>query len=164
MLASGSFDGGLTLWDIETGLPLAPPLKVHAEPLTSLSFSPDGLTLASGSAEAPLVVWSLDVRAWIDYACTAARRNLTDLEWKQYLGDAPYRETCPRETAQQPAEPAAERAGHPRPGNHAEGASADVATAGSGRDGDRAGRSAQRSTTEQRWHFDDSLGPIGRQT
>jgi hypothetical protein len=28
-------------------------------------------------------------------ACSRLPRNLTRLEWRQYLGDEPYRSTCP---------------------------------------------------------------------
>jgi WD40 repeat protein len=104
ILASGTFDGGLTLWDTSTGLPFAPPFKIHERPLTSLSFGPDGRSLASGSADAPLVLWSLEVKSWIEYACTTAGRNLTELEWRQHLGDRPYAETCPRQIAEHSSE------------------------------------------------------------
>jgi WD40 repeat protein len=98
LIASGAFGGGVTLWDIDSGQALAPPLMAHAEPVTSLSFSRNGTSMASASADAPLVAWTLDVRSWIRYACDAARRNLTDTEPKQYLGDKPYTPTCPEVT------------------------------------------------------------------
>jgi hypothetical protein len=31
----------------------------------------------------------------IDEACARLTRNLTPEEWRQYLGDEPYRKTCP---------------------------------------------------------------------
>jgi len=101
LLAAGAVDGGLTLWDTRTGLPLASPLKLGAEPLTGLSFSADGKQLASGSADFPLVLWSLDVDSWIDLACAAARRDLTETEWRRYLGEKEYRQTCPDASGQQ---------------------------------------------------------------
>ena len=100
LLAAGAIDGGLALWDTRTGLPLATPLKLGTEPLTGLSFNADGKQLASASADFPLVLWSLDVDSWIDLACAAARRNLTETEWKRYLGEKEYRPTCPNASDQ----------------------------------------------------------------
>lgn len=105
LLAAGAFDGGLTLWDTTTGLALAPPLRIHEESISSLSFSPSGAALASVSADIPLVVWSLDVDTWIADACAAAHRNLTEGEWKQYLGDSPYHPTCPEPLGERPGKP-----------------------------------------------------------
>jgi WD40 repeat protein len=50
MLASGSADSTIKLWDAATGQGLAT-LKGHSGSLTSLAFSPDGKTLASASAD-----------------------------------------------------------------------------------------------------------------
>lgn len=36
--------------------------------------------------------WAEDL---IREACARLDRNLTDVEWRQYLGDEPYRKTCP---------------------------------------------------------------------
>ena len=45
-IASGSRDGAIILWDIQTGNKLHT-LEGHAEPVSSVAFSTDGLTLAS---------------------------------------------------------------------------------------------------------------------
>ena len=37
----------------------------------------------------------MDGESWLNRACRMANRNLTKAEWRQYLGDLPYRKTCP---------------------------------------------------------------------
>ena len=34
-------------------------------------------------------------RSWMTRACRIAGRNLSQAEWRQYMGDRPYRKTCP---------------------------------------------------------------------
>ena len=56
MLASGSTDKTVQLWDAITGEPLAT-LTGHINGITALTFSPDGNTLVSGSADGTLRFW-----------------------------------------------------------------------------------------------------------
>ncbi|MFP4436001.1 MAG: hypothetical protein ACLFVO_02035 [Chloroflexaceae bacterium] len=35
------------------------------------------------------------VLSWKSRACRIANRNLTAAEWRRYLGDRPYEQTCP---------------------------------------------------------------------
>ena len=65
MLASGSWDDTIRLWDVATGAPLRT-LEGHTSDVNSVSFSPDGSMLASGS-------W--DIRLW-DVATGAPLRTL----------------------------------------------------------------------------------------
>jgi len=49
VLASGSFDDTIKLWDVQTGRALQT-LTGHSDNVNSVAFSPDGKVLASGSA------------------------------------------------------------------------------------------------------------------
>ena len=58
ILASGSTDFTITLWDART-VTATTVLDGHSGAVTSLAFSPDGKTLASGSADGTLRLWDL---------------------------------------------------------------------------------------------------------
>ena len=57
VLASGSDDGTIRLWDVSTEQPIGEPLRGHDRRVTSVAFSPDGSLLASGS-------WDVTIRLW----------------------------------------------------------------------------------------------------
>jgi WD40 repeat protein len=94
-LASGASDGTVLLWDVITHQPLSPPLTGHKDEVEDLWFSLDGKTLVSGSQDGTFFLWDLDPESWQARACTVAGRNLSLQEWQQFLGDRPYRKTCP---------------------------------------------------------------------
>ena len=58
-IATGSNDGTLRLWDVDTGQCLRA-LTGHESGLTSVTFSPDGLHIASGSHDHTLRLWDVD--------------------------------------------------------------------------------------------------------
>ena len=69
MLASGSWDQTVRLWDVETEQ-LLHTLTGHTSDVMSVAFSPDGFTLASGS-------WDGTIRLWNPHTGTL-KRTLTD--------------------------------------------------------------------------------------
>jgi WD40 repeat protein len=59
ILASGSVERVVKLWDIRTGDCLAK-LEGHEYPVLSLAFSPDGTKLVSGSGDTTLMTWDVE--------------------------------------------------------------------------------------------------------
>ncbi len=59
LLASGSLDGTIRLWNPDTGQEWRR-LEGHDNQVLSLSFSPDGRLLASGSFDQTVKLWNLD--------------------------------------------------------------------------------------------------------
>ena len=58
MLANGSWDKTIHLWDAVTGRPKRT-LTGHTVGVQSVAFSPDGGTLASGSGDGTVLLWKL---------------------------------------------------------------------------------------------------------
>jgi hypothetical protein len=56
---------------------------------------PDGRALLA-NGRLGVLEWDIDPDRMAEAACTLAGRNLTRPEWETYLGDQPYRRTCPQ--------------------------------------------------------------------
>jgi WD40 repeat protein len=102
MLAAGGWNGQFVLWDVHTRRMIGEPISAAAGPLHALAFSPEGSVLITAGVlftsfadGGENLLWSLDTAQWTGTACGIAGRNLTREEWSQYLGNEPYRETCP---------------------------------------------------------------------
>lgn len=83
------------LWDMVQRSAEPASLIDHKGRVFSLSFSPTGDTLASAGADQTIRVWLAQFDALNNLACQQVRRNLTATEWGQFLGEQPYRRTCP---------------------------------------------------------------------
>lgn len=92
-LASGSWDNTIRLWHVASRQPRGAVLTGQA--LGKVAFSPDGKTLASDWGR-DVRLWDVELHSFIKRACAIANRNLTQEEWRRYMGDdVPYRKTCP---------------------------------------------------------------------
>jgi WD40 repeat protein len=58
-LASGSLDGTVRLWDVNTYQQIGGPLASHIGYVFSVAFSPDGKTLAAGGADGRVRLWDV---------------------------------------------------------------------------------------------------------
>jgi WD40 repeat protein len=83
---------GARIWEARTGREVAriPDRDAFSQPL----FSPNGRWLVT-VGEDHFSVWAWQPADLIAQACARLTRNLTRAEWRLYLGDEPYRATCP---------------------------------------------------------------------
>jgi WD40 repeat protein len=58
LVASGSWDGTVILWDVRTGERVRT-LEGHTGEVRSVAFSPDGRLLASGSWDGTVILWGV---------------------------------------------------------------------------------------------------------
>jgi WD40 repeat protein/type IV secretory pathway VirB10-like protein len=94
-LASGGEDDTVSVWDVETRSPIGEPLEGHTDRILSIAFSSDN-KLATGSDDKTVLLWDIDPQSWLKKACDIANRNLSQEEWRKYVGDKPHKKTCPK--------------------------------------------------------------------
>lgn len=87
---------GTRILNIQSGREVA---RLSTMPTSQATFSSDNRWLATGSLislhNEYISVWAWQPVDLIAQACDRLSRNLTKQEWHQYVGDEPYRATCP---------------------------------------------------------------------
>jgi len=96
-LATGSLGQDVEIFDVVSGMQVT---RISGEGATqALNFMQEGAVLQRAASMAENVVsieqHLLHAKDLIGEACSKLTHNLTPEEWKQYLGDKPYRKTCP---------------------------------------------------------------------
>ena len=95
MFATGGFDGGVRLWDVQAHSQIGSVLTGHTQPVTDVEFSPDGTEVASASADNTIRVWSVPTPS-PDKLCAKMTYNMSHKTWDSWVGsDIPYHELCP---------------------------------------------------------------------
>jgi len=95
LLASGSLDKTVRIWDTQNPEAESIPI-VHDGWVWTVAFRPNGMLLASGGSDRNILISATQAGALAEQICGKIERNLTDREWKTYVGeDIPYERTCP---------------------------------------------------------------------
>ena len=93
-VVSSSRDNTVRVWHIQTGQMVGLPFADQHTEMKDLAFNPDGSRLIAAGSNS-VYFWDADVTSWVRRACALTNRNLSITEWRKYMGDAPYRRTCP---------------------------------------------------------------------
>jgi WD40 repeat protein len=90
-IATGGKDGVVRIWDLTTGKEIV--RLSHGTEITAVAFQPRTDQLITvGGKEA--IIWTWRFETLIDEVCSRIPRNLTREEWRDYMGDEPYQQTC----------------------------------------------------------------------
>jgi len=96
ILASGSHDNKVLLWDLHQPNVEPVALEGHRDKITTLTFSPDGKWIAAGSLDKTIRLWLAKTETIANIVCDKVWRNLTWDEWEKYVSkEIPYQCTCP---------------------------------------------------------------------
>ncbi|NIM92881.1 MAG: TIR domain-containing protein [Anaerolineales bacterium] len=93
MIVTASLDSTARLWDVFSGKELAI-VSGYFDAVRHASWKPDGGQFITTSWGGFVRVFAVPT-ATAEAACNYVVRNLTAEEWETYLGDQPYRDTCP---------------------------------------------------------------------
>jgi WD40 repeat protein len=95
LLAIANGDGTVSLRDARSGDRIGPFLRDHGDGARSVAFRSDGAVLASAGLDGRVILWDTSPESWAQRACHVANRNLSLAEWRKYLGEREYQQTCP---------------------------------------------------------------------
>lgn len=95
LVLANTKNGWLYVWDAETGQErFSIRFSENASSSTRAHWSPDGHAIMAIDGESVELFYA-EIERLIEVACNRTARNLSLAEWTRYMGDAPYRPTCP---------------------------------------------------------------------
>ena len=93
LVLTSSGDRTARVWDAASGDLLF--ILPNDGPVRWASWSPDERHILTANDEGTVTLYYADVDDLLAAACERALRNMTPEQWKQFMGDEPYRLTCP---------------------------------------------------------------------
>lgn len=95
LLAGSSKDGTVRMWDLDNIYDLPTVFDDHKKNwVWSFSFDPSGNRFITGAADGILRMFETTPDAYAARICPLVKGNLSRTEWRQFVGDIDYRETC----------------------------------------------------------------------
>lgn len=76
----------LQLWDVATMQRIGDAFPGEDTPVWDIAFSADGTRVALAGGDGTIRLVDVDIESWISRACMLAARELTMVEWNQYVG------------------------------------------------------------------------------
>ena len=89
-----SGDDTIRIWDAKTGK-LQAILAGHSEAILYADWNDDETRILTASGDGTARQWYTRIEDLLAAACKQVPRNMTKGEWQQFMGDEPYRPTCP---------------------------------------------------------------------
>jgi WD40 repeat protein len=86
VLASGGSDDIIGLWESATGQAVGALTPGNGAGIGALEFDREGTLLASGGGDNTIRFWEANLDAWKRHACAIVRRDLSEDEWRRYVG------------------------------------------------------------------------------
>lgn len=91
----GAWDGPARVFEVETGREVARFSHGDTATIQNAGFSPDGSRVGTAGDDGTVRVWTWRADDLIADICSRVTRNLTEDEWRRFVGAEPYRSTCP---------------------------------------------------------------------
>src|SRR5262249_10688714 len=83
LLASGTDNGAVQLWDVAGKTSLEPPLTGHTDFVNSVAFSADGKLLASASADKTVRLWDVATRRSLEPPLETSRVSMRSVAFSR---------------------------------------------------------------------------------
>ena len=94
LLASAGLDGKVKLWEWATNYP-AIQFSEHDNWVTCMTMSPDSKKIYSGGKDKNIIIYDIDKQDIVNRLEKKITRNLSPLEWNNFMGDMPYQKIIP---------------------------------------------------------------------